>query len=81
MEHRNELVAQIETMEQGSSASELAVIGHTVRSRGSGIGKAVPSWSKPLFNALAQDDLRALEELVEEDSLSGERGDHVKRSV
>lgn len=40
------------------------VLGHYV---GQGLGKAVSSWSTPLFNAVTQDDLRALEHLLAAD--------------
>jgi len=52
--------------------AERAVIGHCVHSQGSLLGKAVTSWSTPLFNALVSDDLRALEHLLASESLPGE---------
>lgn len=48
------------------------VLGHYVAAQGSGLGRAVGSWSTPLFNAVIQDDLRALEQLVSSDARTGE---------
>jgi hypothetical protein len=48
------------------------VLGHYISASGPGLGKAVASWSTPLFNAVTQqDDLRELEQLVAPDALAG----------
>lgn len=55
------------------AGAEGTVLGHYVATTTGGLlGKAVGSWSTPLFNSVTQDDLRALEQLVAADAPIGE---------